>query len=198
MSKRRKRARSVASGRHSGYSVVELAATVTVLLIVISIAIPNFLRAMNSYQLNGAAQNVSGLIQRARYEAIKRNTKILCYEQVVNNRVTVWVDLNNNGAPDANEPQYVYPQPVLNASPGGTIPGPASMGFPNAQQPPGFIAFDSRGAVDYTGVPGGPTVWAVYFSFQDDQSYGYKAITVEPFGRSKVWTAAANGSWHNP
>ncbi len=198
MSKRRKWARYVVSGRHSGYSVVELAVTVTVLLIVISIAIPNFLRAMNSYQLNGAAQNVSGLIQRARYEAIKRNTKVLCYEQVVNNRVTVWVDLNNNGAPDANEPQYVYPQPVLNASPGGAIPAPTSMGFPNAQQPPGFIAFDSRGAIDYTGVPGGPTVWAVYFSFQDDQSYGYKAITVEPFGRSKVWTAAANGSWHNP
>ncbi len=179
--------------------MLELSVSLAVMLIIAAISVPYFLRGMNEHTLNNAAMNVSSLIQRTRYEAIKRNRRMVCYGQQVNaNLFRVWVDLNGTGALAANDPEYVYPNPVRNVAPGGTIPGPASMGFPAAQTPPGFIAFDYRGAVDFTGVPGGPTIWAIYFSFNNDPTYEYKSVTVEPLGRSKVWTAASNSTWHSP
>lgn len=185
--------------KHShGFSMLELCVSLAVMLVVAAISVPYFLRGMNEYKLSNAAMNVSSLIQRTRYEAIKRNRRMVCYQTIAGATITVWVDLNGTGALAPNDPQYVYPQSVFNAAPGGTVPGPASMGFPNAQIPAGSIAFDYRGAVDFTGVPGGPTIWAVYFTFNNDPTYEYKAISVEPLGRSKVWTAASKSAWHSP
>lgn len=187
---------------HSGYSVVEMVFAVTVILIVSAIAIPAFQRIVNSYLLRNTARSVSDLIERTRYEAIKQNTKVSCHFALGAAPPMVWMDLNRTGVLAANDPRLIYRPPVFSAVSGGWVPGPASMGFANATQVAngGVITFDSRGAVDFTGVPGGPTVWLLYFTFNGDSNYGSKAISVEPLGRSKVWSASAGGAatWHNP
>ena len=188
-----------------GFSLVELVATLTILLVVAAIAIPNFVRAINSYSLGSAVQNISVMIQRARYEAIKRNTTINCYYSIDpnGNDPIIWVDLNGTGVRVPTDPQFAYTRSLLNANPGPQIPGPASMGFAAAIQPAAIaggggilVTFDSRGAVSFGGAP---TVLVMYFSFNNNLRYGVKAITIEPVGRSKVWSASPNdNAWHSP
>ena len=112
-----------------------------------------------------------------------------------------WVDLNGTGVLASNDPEVFYPATILPT--GGSLPSSASMGFANATTVAnaGVITFDSRGAVDYTGVAGGPTVWVLYFTYNNDTSYGAKAVTVEPMGRTKVWSATpgvTSSSWRSP
>jgi type II secretory pathway pseudopilin PulG len=197
--------RSISRQTGFGYSMVELVVTLTIVLILAAIAIPNFVRAMNSYSLGSAVQNVSLIIQRTRYEAIKRNTNVSCYYSIDpnGNVPIVWVDINGTGVRVPTDPQFAYTRSLLNANPGPQIPGPASMGFAAVVQPAAITAgggilvtFDSRGAVSFGGAP---PVWAMYYSLNNNLSYGVKAITIEPFGRSKVWSALPNdNAWHSP
>ena len=188
-----------------GYSMVELVVTITIVLLLAAIAIPNFVRAMSSYSLGSAVQNISMIIQRTRYEAIKRNTNVSCYYSIDpnGNDPIVWADLNGTGVRAATDPQFAYNRSLLNANPGPQIPGPASMGFAAAIQPAAIAArggilvtFDSRGAVSFGGAP---SVWVMYYSFNNNLNYGAKAITIEPNGRSKVWSVSRNDTgWHSP
>ncbi len=175
-----------------GFSLVELLIVTVVILVVLAIVTPGILRTMATYRLNSAAVNVANMLQRARYEAIKQNTIVRCR----GNATTVWVDLNNNGVPDSNEPQFVLPRDIQWVNPGGSVPDSASMNLGPTQQPTGVIAFDSRGAVNFGAA--GPVVYAMYVGYPNNPDYGYKAISLQPLGRTKVWGAAANGRWHSP
>ena len=182
-----------------GFSTIELLITVLIMLVVSAIAIPNFMRELNSYKLASTARSVSDLIERTRYEAIKRNTKITCHFTLGATPPSAWIDLNGTGVLANNDPKVVYSTLIL--STGTVLPGAASMGFPGvtAVAPTGTITFDSRGAVDYTGVAGGQTVWALYFTYNNDVTYGAKAISVEPMGRSKTWSGTpGSSSWTTP
>lgn len=185
--------------------MVEMVVTLTIVLLLAAIAIPNFVRAVNSYSLGSAVQNISMIIQRTRYEAIKRNTNVSCYYSIDpnGNNPIVWTDLNGTGVRAATDPQFAYNRSLLDANPGPQIPGPASMGFAAVVQPAAIAArggilvtFDSRGAVNFGGAP---PVWVLYYSFSNDLSYGVKAITVEPSGRNKVWSVSPGDTgWHSP
>ncbi len=188
-----------------GFSMVELVVTLTIVLIVAAIAIPNFVRAMNSYSLSSAMQNISMIIQRTRYEAIKQNTNVSCYYSIdpVSNVPIMWVDVNRTGIRVATDPQFAYNRSLLNANPGGLVPPPASMGFAAVVQPAAIAAnggilvtFDSRGAVSFGGAP---PIWVMYYTLNNDPNYGAKAITIEPSGRSKGWSAPHGSTgWTSP
>lgn len=175
----------------SGFSLIELVIVVAIILVVSAIAVPAFVRMTNSAKLTTTTREVSDLIQRARYEAVRQNTKVSCHFDLGAAPPVVWVDVNRSGVWAANDPQAYYPGPVRFAVSGGWIPGPASMNFPSMTPVAagGVITFDSRGAVDFTGVAGGPTAWVLYLDFNGDSSYGAKGISVEPLGRSKIWLA---------
>jgi prepilin-type N-terminal cleavage/methylation domain-containing protein len=172
----------------SGFSTIELLVTILIMLVIAAIAIPNFMRQITLYKSASTARSISDLIQRTRYEAIKRNTKVTCHF-ALGATSNAWIDINGTGVLANNDPKVIYPAPML--STGSALPGTASMNFPTvtAVAAAGTITFDSRGAVDYTGVPGGQTVWVLYFTYNNDANYGAKAVTVEPMGRTKVWTA---------
>jgi Tfp pilus assembly protein FimT len=179
-----------------GLSIVELLVTTMIILLIAAIAIPQIQQSLATYRLNGAAINVSGMLQRARFEAIKRNTMVRCRTQTVGNVTTVWVDLNNDGLPNSPEPQYVLPAEVQWVNPGGTVPTGTSFNLGATQQPAGIITFDSRGAVNFGG--GAQTVYVLYLGYLGNSTYGYRAVTVQPLGRTKVWSASSSGTWHSP
>ena len=62
--------------RQRGFTLIELMVTVTILGIVLAIAVPNFTDWLNRKRVEGAANEFNALIQFARSESIKRNTKI--------------------------------------------------------------------------------------------------------------------------
>ncbi|MCI0356607.1 MAG: prepilin-type N-terminal cleavage/methylation domain-containing protein [Acidobacteria bacterium] len=56
-----------------GFSLLELLVVVAILLTMMAVATPSLLRAINSYRLESSARGVSTLIQRTRFEAMRRN-----------------------------------------------------------------------------------------------------------------------------
>jgi len=189
----RQRAKLTAS---QGFSLTELMASVAIILVVSAIAIPSVMRSWTMYRLNSAAGDVSGIVKRTRYEAIRANTVLNCLIRQQGNNWILGVDLNGNGVIDPTEPQIILAGPVQ-LLPAGVAPGPASMGYPNAQAPyPGAIAFDSRGAVRFG--PAGQVVYVLYLGYTGQPDYGYRAVTVLPLGTTKIWSSGSTGAWRAP
>jgi prepilin-type N-terminal cleavage/methylation domain-containing protein len=65
---------SRARGPSTGFSLVEIMIVITIIAIVSATAIPYGLNFVKNYKITGAAQGVVAEIQRARAQAVKRNT----------------------------------------------------------------------------------------------------------------------------
>lgn len=190
----------------TGFSLVEMMMVVVIVLTVSAISIPAVLRSMRTYRLSSTAREVAKILQRTRYEAIRRNTTIPWRTQPQNNTSILWIDSNNNNVIDPTEPIVLLPPDVQFVST-GVVPGPASMGSPGALPPwpgaAGFpppptaaVSFDARGTVNFGA--GAPPVYVIYLGYPQQPTYGYRAVTLTPMGQTKVWSAATGGTWHSP
>src|SRR5262249_27857460 len=65
--------------RSRGFSMVELAVSLTVVLILTAIAIPSLLRSFRTYQLNDAAARLADMLKFTRFEAVRKNTQVSFY-----------------------------------------------------------------------------------------------------------------------
>lgn len=61
---------------HTGFSLVELMITVAVLAILLGVAIPSFQTMVINTQIRNATESITNGLQRARAEAVARNTNI--------------------------------------------------------------------------------------------------------------------------
>jgi prepilin-type N-terminal cleavage/methylation domain-containing protein len=180
-------------GTERGFSVVELVVVLAIILVLSSIAIPSLLSSMRTYRIGSAASSFSALLQRARFEAIRRNTPITVRTAVVGGLTAVYIDLNGNTALDPTEPMIQLTSDIQFVAAGGSVPGPASTGYPAAVSPPGTITFGVRGTVNY---PGAQTDYISYLGNPAGPNVFYSAVTVSQMGQIKAWTAPAGGSWH--
>ena len=183
--------------RTRGFTITETIVAFGIILVVAAIAAPQVTRAVRTYRLNGATTDVANMIQRARYEAIRRNvitrTRAI---QTGGGQWQIWVDNNNDGRVDAAEPFIFLPADMAFLGV-GQVPGVESMGYPGRVQPPAnnAIAFDSRGTVDF-GVGGRPAVIVVFMGVPNDPGYGFRAVAVTPAGKTRVWRAdGINSRW---
>ncbi|HKW87862.1 MAG TPA: GspH/FimT family pseudopilin [Candidatus Acidoferrales bacterium] len=184
-----------------GFTTVELMVSLGVMVVIAAIAVPSLLQGWNSYRLTSAAGNIAGLLERARFEAIRRNTRIACIGAPQANGFAIWIDLNGNGALDPGEPEVIFNGAAVPMA-AGTAPGPASMGaaYANAIVPPGpatqygSVSFNARGT---TVTAAGLTApyYVVYLGMTNQPTYGYRAVTITPMGQVKTWFAQANGAW---
>jgi prepilin-type N-terminal cleavage/methylation domain-containing protein len=174
-----------------GFSVVELVVVLAIILVLSSIAIPSLMSSMRTYRISSSASSLSALLQRARFEAIRQNKVMNVRTKVVGGNTAVYIDLNNNSQMDPDEPMLMQTSDIQFMAAGGSVPGPASTGFPTAVTPAWPIIFDTRGTLNtpaaipviyYLGNPAGPNVF-------------YSAVTVTQMGQIKAWTAPAGGSW---
>ena len=95
-----------------GFSLVELMVTVAVLAIVSAIAIPNFTSMINSNRLVSQANELVGVVQGARSEAIRYNQRVYvcsssngttCSGSGTWNGWLVFLDRNRDAAPQSAE-----------------------------------------------------------------------------------------------
>jgi Tfp pilus assembly protein FimT len=168
--------------------------TLAIGLILASVAMPMMIGAIQSYRLNSAAQQVANLVELTRYTAIRRNSLMSLKMTTKNGSTIFYIDLNGNGALDANEAMVFLPTDMQFANGQPLTPAAASTGLTPTQDFTSQITFDYRGTVNFSG--GGPT--AAYFlalGYVSQAQYGCRAITITPMGQSKLWKAPASGNW---
>jgi prepilin-type N-terminal cleavage/methylation domain-containing protein len=101
---------SRARKRSGGFTLIELLVVISILVIISAASIPVGLNFVRQYKVSGAAQNVAAEIQRARAQAVKRNS-------------SRGILLNFN-YPEAGDYQFTSldPSPMTGAWDGGVYP----------------------------------------------------------------------------
>jgi prepilin-type N-terminal cleavage/methylation domain-containing protein len=179
----------------AGYSLVEMMMTLAIGLIMVAVALPTMVGAIQSYRLNSASQQLASLIELTRYTAIRRNAAVMSLQmKTMGDGTYFFVDLNGDTNPDANDPMMILPSDMKLAAsqcpqPDSSIPGmAATQNFAN------HVTFDYRGTVNFP--PGGQLrTYFLTLGYTNQVQYGCRAITVTPMGQTKVWKAPDNGNW---
>lgn len=187
--------------RDSGFSLLEVAVSLMVALVLAAVALPSFLRAYHSYQLSYAATQLADIVRLTRYEAIRRNKPLDCVIQpssgnpgmtqasmtdTLGNALTgvssMIVLLGSSG-------NLVDPASVPGA---GAFPAAANLGptLPATVPANGTtLQFDARGAL----TSGNVTV--SYLSSANAPEVGFRAVLLTPAGSLQIWTGDAGGNW---
>ncbi len=182
--------------RMAGFSMVELAVSLAVLLILTAIAIPSLMRSFRTYQLNDAASRLSDLLKFTRFEAVRRNTLVTLQIKQNVNDWRVWTDSNNNATIDPTERQILITG-FVTLLPSGAPPSSASItstlgpvtaltvlsGANNS------VSFDARGAVSPLAAD------VLYLGSATNPEFGYRAVILLPSGATQIWTAPVGGPW---
>src|SRR5712664_175194 len=186
--------------RSRGFSMVELAVSMTVVLILTAIAIPSLMRSIRTYQLNSAAARVADMLKFTRFEAVRRNKQINFLMQASADGWIVGTDSDNSGSVDTTEKQQLI-SGFAALLPSGVAPSPtaisAALGgatLTTQSGSNGSVTFDARGAVRVGGALT-TDVDVFYLGSGADPQFGYRAVVLLPAGSTQVWTAPAGGTW---
>lgn len=179
-------------GSHRGFSMIELLVVMAIAVVVAALATPAILQTVRTYRVGTAANEVSNILQRTRYEALRSNSAVGCRPVQVSGRWYVYIDLNNNNAMDPTEPRIVLPATVEFLAE-ADVPSVDSMGLGATRVPAGLIQFDGRGMVNFGGNP--PATLLVFFGNRNRPGDGYRAVSLTPTGRTKTWKAAEGTTW---
>src|SRR5258708_1689854 len=131
--------------------MVELAVSMTVVLILSAIAIPSLMHSGRTYQLNSVAGGLSDILEFTRFEADRRNKAVPLQLQRFGNDWVAWADPDNDGNVDPTEKQVRISGFVTLLTGGGLPPTTAITNALNgaALTPtpanPGPLQFDARG-----------------------------------------------------
>lgn len=182
-----------------GFSLPELVMVLAVTLIILAIALPNFLQAYRQYQLNDAAARVAGVLKLTRFEAIRRNIPINCLVRGTANSSNIWTDSNGDGVEQPTEHQTLLTGGVSlslagNIPNAGGLAGAVGVGALIPLSPTNStVTFDARGALNP------PAVNVLYIHNISVPGAGYRAVVLLPSGSIQEWSADSAGNWqiHN-
>ena len=178
----------------AGYSLVEMMMTLAIALVLLSVAMPMMMSAIQGYRLGSIAQQTANLINLTRYAAIRHNMVVSLQKKVQNGNTILFVDLNGDTKLDANEPQLMLPQDMQIANGQPLTPDATSTGIALTQDFTSQITFDYRGTVNFA--PGAPIgTYFLAIGFVNQAQYGLRAVTVAPMGQTKMWKSVAGSGW---
>jgi type II secretory pathway pseudopilin PulG len=181
--------------------MVELAVSMTILLILSAMAIPSLLQSFRTYQLNSAAARLSDMLKFTRYEAVRQNRPISFLMQPNGNGWLVGTDSNRNGNIDPTDKQALINGFVTLVTAG--MPPPAAItallnvGALTATPANPPLQFDARGAVRVNGTLTG-NIYVFYVGAAPPNNpgdFGFRAVILLPTGATQIWTATAAGPW---
>ena len=166
--------------KDAGFSLMELMVAIAILAILAAIGIPGLIGWRDKAQLGRAARDVYSNFQKAKIEAVRRNTPITVTFRTVENDFIVYVDANDDWTYQAGEeiarpiPWSNYPGVSLDTAEGGGD----GLSFGN---PVNGIEFTPNGfARDNTDALAGGTVYL------NNQSNKKISIVVSPAGNIRI------------
>jgi Tfp pilus assembly protein FimT len=168
--------------------------TLAIGLILVSVALPTMVGAIQSYRLNGVSQQVASLVELTRYTAIRHNMVTSLQKTVQNGNTVLYVDLNGNGKLDVNEPLIMLPGDMQIANGQTGTPKPNTIGLNPIQDFNDKITFDYRGTLNYNAGLA-PNAMFLALGYTNQLQYGCRAITVTPMGQMKMWKSLSDGTW---
>lgn len=182
--------------------MVELAVSLSVMLILTAIAIPSLMRSFRTYQLNDAAGRLSDMLKFTRFEAVRQNKQINFLMQSSGTSWIFGVDSNTNGTIDVAEKQEVlagFAALLPAGAPPNTAPITTYLGVASLTPlsgAAGSVTFDARGAVRLSiGGAVSTNVDVFYLGSVTNPEYGYRAVILLPSGAVQIWTAPSGGAW---
>jgi Tfp pilus assembly protein FimT len=182
----------------NGFTTIELAVTLGIILVVTAVAIPSFLNTYRMYQLSDAASQVAGILKSTRLEAIRRNTTVPCMitqTAAIPPLTRIWTDSNKDSAEDPGDAR-VHLTGAVNLIDAGSVPGTAALAaavgtqtLTTFQLANATINFDQRGAGNVN------AVYALYIANSNALDIGYRALILFPSGSLQIWQADGQGNW---
>jgi type II secretory pathway pseudopilin PulG len=188
----------------SGFSLLEMAIAVTIIFILAALTVPTLMTQVNAIRIQYSATDLSGLLQRVRMEAVRKNT-FYSVQQAGGNPVLEQV-VDKTGAVVTSIP----PAPMGNSvnvfyGTGSGAPGEAafvtSLNFAASPATAGLPSFSARGLpcvpVGNTLCPMVPGTGFVFFvsgTSGSSGSQGWASVVVTPSGRVQVWSYSGT-SW---
>jgi type IV fimbrial biogenesis protein FimT len=185
--------------RMRGFTILELVVVLAVIMIITTVALPSFIQAYRTYQLNDAATQVAGVLKFTRYEAIRLNvaalTPLKAQIRQAGKITNVFTDSNNDGTVQSTEKQILL-SGNANLVSAATAPNTAGLAtavgvsaLTSVSLTSGFIAFDRRGAVTPAAVN------VLYIGNLALPNLGNRAVILLPSGSIQIWTTDASGNW---
>jgi Tfp pilus assembly protein FimT len=189
-------------GRMRGFSILELLVVLTVTMVMTAVALPSFMQAYRTYQLNDAATQVADILKFTRYEAIRLNVAATTplkaqIRQSGTSPVTsnIFTDSNNDGTAQSTEKQILLSgnvNLVSSSVPPNTSGLATAVGvstLTNVSLTSDSIAFDQRGAVTPAAVD------VLYIGNLALPNLGNRAVILLPSGSVQIWTTTGGGNW---
>jgi prepilin-type N-terminal cleavage/methylation domain-containing protein len=183
--------RSVRRRRSAGFTLIELMMVVAIIMIAAGVSMPPLLAAIAHTKLRGSSSSLSGLIQRSRMHAVKRNkTVILKFVTDGDARFAVVKDVDDTSTDlKAADPQVLVDGSLTQVSvPSGGVPALTDtvLGYTPLNLPD-LISFNSRGLPCKYEAPRCTTAGFVYYLTDTDHQNFWTAVSVSPGGRVKQW-----------
>jgi type II secretory pathway pseudopilin PulG len=183
--------------------LVELLVVVAITLVIAAFAIPTMSSTMDAYRLRGTMTSLSGLIQRARTQAVKQDLSQRIHFATVNGKVVAFVTSASDtattpvvGDPNLSEQFWLPAQFRIPGPPSGgpTLLTSASMW--GTSVPVGNINtdvyFNSRGIpcvpTAGTGVCNATSGFVYYYKYKSNKTTTrWAATSISPAGRIQSW-----------
>jgi type IV fimbrial biogenesis protein FimT len=195
MQRRTMRHRTAPKGRE-GFSLIEMMIVVAVLMILAAVFSPLISNAVSGIKLRYSATGLSGLIQKARIEAARKNTFYSVEQTTLSAGVVAYyVDLGKNNTFAAGDPLVAINQ--VNVHSGTGAGAPSESTFATSLN----FALDSSGVLPKFNARGLPCLPAggtcpqipgqgfIYFlSRNTGLGTSWASVVVTPSGRVQVWS----------
>ena len=189
-----------------GFSLPELVVVVAIVMLMAAFAIPVMTNTVSNIKLRYSAINFSGLLQKARIEAVRKNTFYSVQQHTIGSGdIGYYVDLNKNQTFAATDPQVELGRVTVYAGTGSGAPQETSFvggfSFTMNTGTSAVAAFNARGLPCIANIstqtcPEAAGQGFVYF-LSNGSAAGWAAVVITPSGRVQVWSYdnSGSGSW---